>query len=538
MNIRVIALACIMASLATVSLGAEHNVKSAAGTRVTLNGQMEHAALEAVDPESLQRSGYFPVIVTKTFKPPASSNKRFAKFPGSNTHVDVLDNQDGFMPLKSLDTSTAVKISRMFLATSAAQFPLQVEGNLEGGGGGGTTGTSTTEYWAVKVPKNKKMIALQGVSRYAMSGDWIFARAYALSDLTPQEGITVTFKIEDDKGALEGGDPFDSDTTTDQFGTTDYVAGLMKAAPAAHDGAVTYKLTASAPDYEPAVAYIQIYKARWLENSEHKFEGYDPIPDPGDQKKRPQLVVGKEKTSQASKLKLEQAVEDVQIAVTANATIQPGQTSDAETVTSVTGVNKGGADATASKGETTYAEMKVSVKNALAGHTLKFIFVKDTPGQGQAQHSGELTAEAREEVLAGAQKLWLDQAVYGITEKTGDPEVWTLPQYLADSVTMEAANTVVATHARPPAGEVYVYVFWSLQLPFGTGTGGGFVNSARPREIIADKSITLEILAHELGHVLGVPGDYPATGENNDDLMAYGYRNRRIHKYQADMVNP
>jgi hypothetical protein len=531
MNIRVIVLACIMASLAAVSLGAEHNVKSEAGTRVTLNGQMEHAALEAVDPESLQRSGDFPVIVTKTFKPPASSNKTFAKFPGSNTHVDVLDNQDGFMPLKSLDTPTAVKVSRMFLATTAAQFPLQVEGNLEGGGGGGTT-----EYWAVKVPKNKKMIALQGVSQYAMSGDLISARAYALSDLTPQEGITVTFKIEDDKGALEGGDPFDSDTTTDQIGGTDYVAGLMKAAPAAHDDAVTYKLTASAPDYEPAVAYIQIYKARWLENPAHEFEGYDPIPDPDDAKKRPQLVVGKEKTSQASKLKLEQAVENVQIAVTANATIQPGQTSDAETATSFTGVNKGAADATASKGETTYAEMKVSVKNALAGHTLKFIFVKDTPGQGQEQHSGELTAEAREAVFVGAQKLWSDQAVYGITEKTGDPEVWTLAQYLADSVTVEDANTVVATHARPPEGEVYVYVFWSLQLPFGTG--GGFVNSARPREIIADKTITLEILAHELGHVLGVPGDYPATGDHNDDLMAYGYRNRRIHKYQADMVNP
>ena len=132
MNTRILVFASILASLAAVSLGAEHQVRSKSGTRVILNGEMEHAAQsEEVDPGSLQRSGHFPVIVTKTFTPPA--NKTFAKFTGTKTHVDVLDNPDGFKPLKSLDTPTAVKVSRIFLATTAADFPLQVEGNLQGG---------------------------------------------------------------------------------------------------------------------------------------------------------------------------------------------------------------------------------------------------------------------------------------------------------------------------------------------------------------------------------------------------------------------
>lgn len=538
----------ILAISAAVLHGAEHNVKTKTGTRVILNNEMEHDALETVDMESLQRSGPRPVIVTKTFKPPANSNKVFARFPGRKTHVDILDNMDGFRPFRSSDTSTSVKVERIFMPDTAAEFPLQVEGNIEEAGGGGESSdtasddsdtASAAEYWAVQVPRNKKIIALQGVPLYTTSGETTSGSAYAYSNLEPQEGVMITFTVRDDKGALEGGAPFGSDKTSAVMAPDGIpVAGVpfMKELPEAHEGAKTYILTASATGYQSAVAYIEIiHNGRWMEHPQHMYEGYDPIPDPADPKERPQLVVGKDKTSQASQLVLGQAVENVLIDVTANATVQPPQTSDAKTNTSFTGANKGGADATASKGETTYAEMKVSVmKEQPSEYELKFIFVKDTPGDGQEQHSGELTRDERASLFDDASKVWMDQAVYSIRETQGDPEVWTLSQYQADIVTVEAAKKIVDMHAEPPVDEVYVYVFWSLRVLGQTGQGG----FARwdERIVVIDTGATPQTLAHELGHVFGLRGDYPAIGARSDDLMAYGYGGMRIHKYQADLV--
>jgi len=90
---------------------------------------------------------------------------------------------------------------------------------------------------------------------------------------------------------------------------------------------------------------------------------------------------------------------------------------------------------------------------------------------------------------------------------------------------------VIITHARPPANEVYVYVFWKLK-----GTVAGFVSSARPKEIAISKDAPLKTLAHEFGHVLGVAGDYPGIGDVEDDLMAHG-TGKRIHKRTADEAN-
>lgn len=52
-----------------------------------------------------------------------------------------------------------------------------------------------------------------------------------------------------------------------------------------------------------------------------------------------------------------------------------------------------------------------------------------------------------------------------------------------------------------------------------------------------DKRVTPHVLAHEFGHVLNVPGDYPGVAEFCNDLMGYGGPfGNRIHKYQADLA--
>jgi len=623
MNVRIIAAITVIFGLGALSQGGDLHVQtgriSPTHPKVLLDGKMQNLPLQWVDRESLQLAGNIPVILTKTFKPPANTNKKFAQFANSTTFVDVWDIGDGYKAMKVIDTATEVKVSRMFNATTAGPDPLIVEGNIVQGQAA-KSGPAKPEYWAVATSK-KKMIALQNVPLDMTSGGLLRGnagniQAYAISNLEPQEGVEITITVADDKGALDGGDPLYKDTTGGL--NCNIAIPIDKKAPAAHAGAKKYVLTASADGYESATADIDIYKGRWIEDLAHEYEGYDPIADPADPKSRPQLVVGTGKTSQASMLDLAEAVANLPLTITANAQItspSPAQTSEAKTPTSIKGLTKGGADAKAKKDEEyAIAEMKVTVKDEKDGHKLKFIYVKDTPGEGQAQHSGEYprgikpginvtsggtgyttapkvvftggggtgaeatasvengevwmvsvtnagtgytsapgvtfeggngsdaaaTAEVDDhkgDMLDTAKNIWLDQAVY-MTSALVEAELLVVNQAMSDTVTVAQAWEVVNAHPRPPEGTVYVYVFWSLQVPVADSpTGGG--SGSITREIIIDTSSKGEVLAHEFGHVLGVPGDYPAIGENYDDLMAYGfYTNRRIHKSQADVANP
>jgi len=635
MNVRIIAAITVIFGLGALSQGGDLHVQtgriSPTHPKVLLDGKMQNLPLQWVDRESLQLAGNIPVIVTKTFKPPANTNKKFAQFANSTTFVDVWDIGDGYKAMKVIDTATEVKVSRMFNATTAGPDPLIVEGNIVQGQAA-KSGPAKPEYWAVATSK-KKMIALQNVPLHMTSGGLLigpggpfsFIRAYALSELKPQADVTITFTIKDDIGIFEedtNGNPVPLRIVETEAESGGEPCARIEApvpnSPTAHTGAKKYVLTASADGYESATADIDIYKGRWIEDLAHEYEGYDPIADPADPKSRPQLVVGTGKTSQASKLDLAEAVAALPLTITANAEITsptPAQTSTAQTQTSIKGLAKGEADAAAKKDEVTYAEMKVTVKDEKNGHTLKFIYVKDTPGAGQTQHSGvyprgikhaiqvtsggngyttapnvvftggggtgaQATAQVENgevstvsvtnagtgytsapavtfEVEGGdgsgaaataevddhkgdmvetAKNIWLNQAVYK-TSALVEAELLVVPKAMNDTVTSAQAWEVVGTHARPPAGTVYVYVFWSFQGP-GSTTGGGEASSGT-REIVIDMSATGRGLAHELGHILNVPGDYPAIGERYDDLMGYGDSTicKRIHKSQADVAN-
>lgn len=513
MNIHTILVACAAIGCSVNILEAEdHEVKSKTGqVKVLENGKMEYAPLENVDPESIQRSGDFPALVSKTFVPP--KNKTFVKLDKGN-FADVYDSLDGFFPLYLIDEANQVKIARIFLPSTAANFPLQVEGMLTAAGGGG--GNANIEYWAVQVAKSYKTIVLQNVISEIILGQdtMLVGFAFALDNLKAQADVDITFTLEDDKGKLSGGDPYmirKTQNDPNDPSNPDPKVSLMgdnPLLPTPHDGATKYILKAKAKGYAEAIAYIPIYKARWLENPNHQFEGYDPIPDKADPKNRPQLVVGKDKTTDGSELRMSEAVENLGILITVNAIITPDKTSGLKTETPVKGINIGSADAQAKKDNKIYAEMNVTVMDELKGPKIKFIFVKDTPTNGpdgkpeREPYSGEMEETVRDTLFDGAQQIWLNQAVYRIDKNPNFSEIWQTPQTMKKVVTPDDALKATAGRARPQAGEIYVYVFWSLGVPVSASgkPGGGFVNQGRPGEIFIDITCSGRILAHELGH--------------------------------------
>ncbi len=92
-------------------------------------------------------------ILTKEFVPPSSRTfKKFANKVGSNdTYVDVANpSASSFEAQRTLDGPTKIRIKYLLKnqPTSADEFPLWAEGNLESGGGGGP---SQAHFWAAKV---------------------------------------------------------------------------------------------------------------------------------------------------------------------------------------------------------------------------------------------------------------------------------------------------------------------------------------------------------------------------------------------------
>lgn len=473
-----ISLMCVV----TLAFGEDHRVTLKQDKKPTLcNAKMDHVDRETVDAETLQSSGGIPVIVSKTFLPPAGKN--FGEFLDSSprTFVDVLDNMDGFKPFKAIDTKDAVKVSVFVSTTNAAVFPLAVEGILKNAGGPSSKpstpaaprtpapGEVKFDYWSVQVPKDKKMIALGFSDKYVLVGEVPRCRAYAMENLKSQDNVPITFRLSDDKGrALGDEEGYVVRTELAPGGTADYSAVLpylLEYLPKAPAGAALYIVEASSPGYKSAKFEFIVYKARWIENTEYEYQGYDSMADPADLK-RPQLVVGKGIISKASLLKLAEAVPDLGLGVTANAQLispNPPQTSETATATHIKGLTAGVADAVAKKGETTSAEMKVTVMEEIVGLTVEWIYVKDKAGPNQ--HSGELTVDERIAAFNGAKDIWLNQVVYKFKESSPPSDSLTLAQAMGNSVTLAEARDAIKDRPSPPEGTVYVYVFWKLVNP-------------------------------------------------------------------------
>jgi hypothetical protein len=168
---------------------------------------------------------------------------------------------------------------------------------------------------------------------------------------------------------------------------------------------------------------------------------------------------------------------------------------------------------------------------------VRFIFMKD---QSDPVQDGTLAPATRNQIFAKLQEVWDPQGVLELKRVDPDKEIVCNGEQPAKPTAAQALAIMNAHLAQKPANEIWMFVWWDLNL----GWAAGMAN-VPGRFFYTTKNADELVFAHELGHALGLdigPGlsDYPCTPPYRmDDIMGYfgTYGGCRVHKNQGEIVN-
>lgn len=212
-------------------------------------------------------------------------------------------------------------------------------------------------------------------------------------------------------------------------------------------------------------------------------------------------------------------------------TTEPLQTSDR--ILELTGLSKGSARITATKGaEVVHLDINTKNKKTLQ---LVFNFVRDS---ASPRHSTTRVPASAAQWTREMNYIYNGQTNIFLTNKAA--RVVTAPGNLGTAITTTQSGTGEEAHLYPlgETADCNYFLVWRMDITDQTGDEDAFAEGTNiVFEDTAGAQVT-ETMAHELGHVLGLPDHY--VDARKRELM-YGYTDARgvhIGRDDVNIINP